>query len=102
MAVKDSEQNKAAGILAYIIFFIPLLMAPKSKFAKFHANQGLLLLILAVGVNVIGGIVPILGGMVIQPLGTLAVIVLWIIGIMNASSGEEKPLPVIGNYTIIK
>ena len=50
---KDIEENKVWGILAYIIFFLPLITAPKSKFAKYHANQGLLLVLLSVA-NKIG------------------------------------------------
>ncbi len=38
---EDVEKNKAMAILAYIIFFIPLLAAKESKFAMYHANQGL-------------------------------------------------------------
>src|ERR1035437_3247453 len=41
----DVEKNKAMAILGYIFFVIPLAAAPKSKFARFHANQGLLLFI---------------------------------------------------------
>jgi hypothetical protein len=33
--------NKVMAILAYIIFFIPLLAARDSHFAMYHANQGL-------------------------------------------------------------
>lgn len=102
MATNDSDKNKAAGILAYIIFFLPLIMAPKSKFAKYHANQGLLLLILALAVNIVGWIIPVVGPLLIQPIGTLAIMILWIIGVLNAVNGRMKPLPFIGQYEIIK
>lgn len=102
MATSDAEENKAAGILAYILFFVPLLMAPKSRFARYHANQGLLLLIVAVAVNIIGTIIPFLGWLVILPVGMIAVFTLLVIGIINASNGVMKPLPIIGNYEIIK
>lgn len=102
MATSDAEKNKVAGILGYIIFFLPLLMAPNSKFAKYHANQGLLLLISAVVVGALSSIIPILGWLIIQPVGTVAVVILWIIGVINAANGAEKPLPFIGGYKIIK
>ena len=44
----DIEKNKAVGILAYILFFIPIIAARDSKFAMYHANQGLALFIVAV------------------------------------------------------
>src|SRR5271170_5256640 len=42
----DVQNHKAVAILAYIFFVIPLVAAPHSKFARFHANQGLLLFII--------------------------------------------------------
>ena len=44
---RDIEQNKLMAILAYlgILVIIPILAAKESKFARFHSNQGLILLI---------------------------------------------------------
>ena len=43
----DFEKNKIFAILAYlgILVLIPILAAKDSPFAKYHANQGLVLLI---------------------------------------------------------
>lgn len=98
----DAEKNKGMAILAYIIFFIPLLAAKDSKFAMFHANQGLVLFLAAVAVNIVGSIIPIIGWFLILPIGLLAITVLAIMGIINAAKGEMKPLPMIGGFTIIK
>lgn len=101
----DIEKNKAMAIIGYIIpilFFIPLVTEAKdSVYAKFHANQQLILLIAAIGVNVIGAIIPILGWFIILPLGTVAIFVFAIIGLINAAKGEMKELPLIGGYKII-
>jgi uncharacterized membrane protein len=94
---EDIEKNKGMAILAYIIFLIPLLAAKDSKFAMYHANQGLVLFLLAVVVNVVGGMIPF----IILPLGNLLVIVLAIIGIINAAKGESKPLPLIGGFKLL-
>ena len=102
----DAEKNKVMAIVGYIIpilFFIPLVSdAKESKFAKFHANQQLILLIAAIIVNVVGGIIPFLGWFIILPLGTIAIIILAIMGIINGAKGEMKKLPLIGGFTIIK
>ena len=98
---EDIEKNKAMAILAYIIFLIPLLAAKDSKFAMYHANQGLVLFLLALAVNVVGGIIPFLGWFVILPFGNLFVIVLAILGIVNAAKGEAKPLPLIGGFKLL-
>jgi uncharacterized membrane protein len=98
---EDIEKNKAMAILAYIIFLIPLLAAKESKFAMYHANQGLVLFLAALAVNVVGGIVPFIGWFIILPLGNLFIVVLAILGIVNAAKGEAKPLPLIGGFKII-
>jgi uncharacterized membrane protein len=98
----DVEKNKAMAILAYFIFFIPLLAAKDSKFAMYHANQGLLLFLLILAVNVVGGMIPLIGWFLILPLGNLFCFVLFILGVINASKGEMKPLPLIGKISILK
>lgn len=99
---EDAEKNKVMAIIAYIIFFVPLLAARDSKFAMYHANQGLNLFLLAVAVSVVGTVIPFLGWFIILPFGHLAVIIFAIMGIVNASKGEMKPLPLIGKFELIK
>ena len=45
----DIEKNKTMAGLAYLIFFLPLLACPDSKYGRYHANQALLLFILGLG-----------------------------------------------------
>lgn len=101
----DAEKNKAMAIVGYIIpilFFIPLVTdAKNSPFAKFHANQQLNLLLGWIVVNVVGGILPFIGWFIILPLGTIFLIVVMIMGIIHASKGEMKELPVIGGFKLI-
>ncbi|WP_425464844.1 DUF4870 domain-containing protein [Paenibacillus piri] len=97
----DVNANKWIGVLAYIIFFIPLLAAKDSRFAMYHANQGLVLLILSIACNIVLGMIPVIGW-ILLPLANLATLVLAIIGIIQAANGQIKPLPIIGSITIIK
>ncbi|MBA1334020.1 MAG: hypothetical protein HPY66_1504 [Firmicutes bacterium] len=99
---EDIDKNKTVAILAYILFFVPLLAARESKFAMYHANQGLVLFLAAMIVNVLGSIIPLIGWFVLLPLGNLAVIVLAVLGIINAYKGEAKPLPLMGGIKILK
>lgn len=50
---QDIELNNRLSLLSYlgILVLIPIFLVKKSRFAKFHANQGLLLLIANVCVN---------------------------------------------------
>lgn len=103
--VSDVEQNKVMAIVGYIIpllFFVPMLAEKRSPFGMFHANQHLLLLISAIIVQVAGAMIPLLGWFVILPLGGIAIIVLAIMGIINAAKGEMKKLPIIGGYSLLK
>ena len=103
----DVEKNKLMAIVGYIIpilFFIPLLNeeTKKSPFAKFHANQQLVLLISAIAVNIVGTLIPIIGWFLILPIGSIIILVVAIIGIINAAKGEMKKLPIIGGFEILK
>jgi uncharacterized membrane protein len=103
---KDVADNKVMAILAYfgILFVVPLFAAKESPFAKFHANQGLLLFLASVALYIVYYILlfvlPLLG--LIFGLVFLGIAVLAIIGIINAAKGEVKELPLIGKYRIIK
>lgn len=56
----------------------------------FHANQGLLLLLAGVIVSLVGGIIPIVGWFLIAPLGSIFILVLFIMGLVNALQGENE------------
>lgn len=98
---EDIEKNKTISGLAYFLFFLPLVAAPDSKYGKFHANQGLLLLILGFGGNIILGMIPIIGWVII-PFFSILVLVLGIMGLINGFGGKMKELPLIGKYRLIK
>lgn len=105
----DIEQNKVFAILAYlgILVLVPILGAKESKFARFHANQGLVLLIAAIAIGIVIGIlqfIPVLG-IIFSIIGwvvNIALLVLCIIGIVNACNGKAKELPLIGSIKILK
>ena len=110
----DVEKNKVMAILAYIgiLVLVPLLAAKDSPFARYHANQGLVLLIVAfcggIVLGILGFISAFLGPvacvvMIVNLCFFVAVLAFVIMGIINAAGGKMKPLPVIGTlFTIIK
>ncbi|MFW5885357.1 MAG: hypothetical protein ACOCUF_03975, partial [Patescibacteria group bacterium] len=59
------------GYILPILFFLPLVMEDlkSNKYSKFHANQQLVLLLTGIAVNIVGGIIPILGWFIILPFG---------------------------------
>lgn len=89
----DIKENKAIAILSYIgiLFLIPLLAKKESKFAQFHAKQGLVIFI----VEVIGMfLIPLFG---LGALINLAALIFSIIGIVNTVGGKMSKLPLIGD-----
>ena len=110
---RDAQENKTMAILAYILFFIPLLSGAhkNSPFVLYHTNQGTVLVLVYfvwyVITRVLGailGIIPVIGWIIILAfnLSYLIFFALCIMGILNAINGVMKPLPVIGGYTLIK
>ena len=98
---EDIDKNKTMAGLAYLLFFLPLIACPESRYAKFHANQALLLLITGIVGNVILGIIPVIGWM-LMPIFGIGVLILGIMGLVNGFGGKAKQLPLIGKFTIIK
>lgn len=98
---EDIEKGKTMAGLSYLLFFLPLVVCPESKFGKFHANQALLLLIAGIVGNVILGIIPIIGWM-LMPIFGIGVLVLGVMGMINGFGGKAKKLPLIGKFIIIK
>jgi len=98
----DKKHNGMA-VFAYlwILIIIPFLTEAKNDpFVKFHLRQGLALIIFDV-VGWVAGmflwIIPVIGWLIMW-VWWLASLVFVIIGIMNALNGQEKELPVIGQY----
>lgn len=112
---EDVEKNKMIAILSYLIFFLPFLTDAKdSKFARFHANQSLMLLIssmvffwilmpiitFCLSIITLGLFLLVLP--VVVPLVGLVFVGLGIAGMINANDGKMKRLPIIGGIDIIK
>lgn len=104
----EDSNDKVYGILSYIgILVIVSIAMGKSQFARFHANQGLVLLIVEFVCSIvlsIGMLIPgiriiflIIGGLLWLPCLALA-----IYGIVTAANGEMKEIPVIGTVKLIK
>ena len=128
MDPRDIDDNKIFAILAYLglLVLVPIFAAPRrSRYARFHANQGLVLFVFDMAFNLVLSIINtafnlprilsliINGGTVadlavpsivssILSLFSLVFFVLMIIGIVNAATGKCKELPIIGKIRLLK
>lgn len=117
---KDIESNKGISVLSYLgfLFLVPYFAASKSKFARFHAKQGMVLFIFEFAVNVIMAILKAFFNVIyhgtfkvfswiripdiiltsVHSLSGLVTLALTIVGIINVVQGKAKELPVIGKF----
>ena len=106
----DDTQKKVICALGYvfgILFFLPLVVYPNDEFAKFHANQSLVVLLFAVIGGVVFGILSLIPAVgivftILMYVFEVLILVLCILGIINAVKLEKKELPVIGRIRILK
>ncbi|MFI5144329.1 MAG: DUF4870 domain-containing protein [Ignavibacteria bacterium] len=104
----EIQDGKMMAILAYIIFLVPLLAARDKKFAMFHTEQALVLLIAYIVIYIGFIILTIIlravstalscGISILSILIWVGFLVFWIMGLINAAQGKLKELPFIGAY----
>lgn len=87
---EDVRQNKIWALLSYfhVLFLIPLLAKRDSKFAQFHAKQGLVMFIAWWFVWI-----PILGWLM-----GLLLLIAWVIAVIKVLQGQYWRIPVIGDF----
>lgn len=115
---EDVEAHKVFAIMSYlgILFIVPIIAVRQSKFAIYHANQGMVLFI-CVAIVWMGSIffgfflafIPLIGNLItlmLMPIyGILGLcwFVFMVLGIVHAAQGAFKPLPIVGEkFTLIK
>lgn len=111
---QDMQEAKIWSILAYfgILFFLPLVVVPHSRFGRFHANQGLILLLASLILGVVNvvlrlviGWIPFVGKIIcglVSLVISVAALAWMIYGIVQAAQGKAKTLPLIGKFTLIR
>jgi uncharacterized membrane protein len=83
--------------IGWIIAFV-LYNSNKSQLAAYHLRQSLALMILCIIVYIVQRMlifIPFLGWAVAALLW-IGLVVLWVLGLVAAVNGQEKPMPVIG------
>lgn len=102
-STSEVKNAKLVAILSYI-FIIGIIWyfvdkeVQKSSLAKHHVQQGIVLVLTSLAINFVGGVIPILGWLIILPLGNLVVFVFWVFGLVYALQEKEKNIPLIGQF----
>lgn len=95
------QEGKTMAVVSYITV-IGLLIAylvnsgKRNTFTSFHIGQSVRVVLLGLANYVLSFLLPASLGFIIS-LISIGVLVLAILGIVNAANGKAVPLPVIGN-----
>ena len=115
---EPDSMEKTLALEAYlgILVLAPIFGAKNSPFVRFHANQGLILCATSIGLSLLMTFNSVIMASVgaswlniilglfngLYGLASCGIIVLAVIGIINAVKGRMKPLPIIGKFNILK
>lgn len=102
--------KKTTDIVAYItpIGWIIAMCAGDREGSKFQLNQTLVLWIAEIILNVISRVFAQFGlglaliGSLIVGIGSLFCFICWIIGLVGACQGQDKPMPLFSSIKILK
>lgn len=98
---ETSEHARISSALGYFLFFVPMTMHPESKFALYHANQGMILFIwMSLGM-MIASLVPYAGPLLVVPMMVFG-FVSAVRGMIVALHCEAKHIPLIGKFIVIE
>ncbi|NLY23424.1 MAG: hypothetical protein GX042_00230 [Bacteroidales bacterium] len=91
--------NNTIAIISYLTL-VGLVIAfvmnneKKEAFARYHIRQSLGLNIASLALSIIN-VIPVLGW-IVSIVGFFVLLYMWIVGLMNAINGKEKPVPILG------
>lgn len=110
LSADELTQKKVICSLAYlfgILFFLPLVVYPNDEFAKFHANQALVVLLTVIIGEVIFGILTIIPAVgivfsILCGVFGLLMLIACILAILGVVREEKYEIPVIGKIKILK
>ena len=103
MAEKSSSDEKLKGALAYlagpVTGIVLLMIEKKNAFVRFHAMQSTIVFGSFLVLNIILGLVPVIGwfvALVISPLLAIVCFVLWLVLMWKAYNGMKYKVPYFG------
>lgn len=97
--VTKDTQDKTIAIVAYLtviglVIALVLNNEKKDLFAKYHIRQSLGLVLTSIALSLIN-VIPILGW-IVSILGGFVLLYMWVMGLLNAINGRERPVPILG------
>lgn len=102
---QEVEEGRTFAILSYALsfiglpfFLVPLIMR-NNEFSLYHSKQCLMLWLAGIAASIVGSLLMVVCiGFVLLPAAGIFLLVLNILGLINAVKGLQVPIPVIGRY----
>lgn len=109
-ASSEMGNEKLYAVIGYIfpfLFFLPLVQddLKANQFSRFHAGQQLNLLLLVVAYMALQNVFFMILYFMWMPISSLiwlGIVVLAVLGVVNALGGHTKELPLIGKFKLLK
>ena len=97
--VTRDTQDKTIAIVAYLtisglVVALVLNNEKKDLFAKYHIRQSLGLVLTSLALSLVN-VIPILGW-IVSMIGAFVLLYMWVMGLLNAVNGRERPVPILG------
>ena len=98
---RDIKKSRVCAVIAYLFFFVPVIIFPDDGFCRYHANQSLILLLLGtIGITVVY-MIPYVGWILALLLAAF-IVACMIRGMILAATGKAKRIPLLGNLVLIE
>ena len=94
--------KKTTDIVAYLTWIgliLAFVIGDREK-SKFHINQSLVIWLVGTVSGMLAAI-PLVGT-IISVVGGILAFLCWFIGLIGAIQGTEKPVPVLGQFKLLK
>ncbi len=93
----DSKIWAFLGVFLTLLGFLIVYFGKKDdKYAMYYAKQGLVIAIAYFVIWIIA-FIPFIGG-IVAFVANIGLLILWIIGIIYSLSGEQKDIPILGEF----
>ena len=94
--------KKITSVVAYLtwIGLIIAFVAGDKEGAKFHLNQALVIWLAGTILGIVA-VIPILGW-IVGLVGSIFLFVCWIMGLVYAIQEQEKEVPILGKFKLLK
>lgn len=94
--------KRITSVVAYLtwIGLIIAFVAGDKDGAKFHLNQALVIWLAGIILGIVA-VIPILGW-IVGLVGSIFLFVCWIMGLVYAIQEQEKEVPILGKFKLLK